>query len=48
MTTAVAKFAARKMLKGEMQKYAKKDVAGEYVSPLTSSIIVQDHQQQLS
>jgi len=30
MTSAVAKFAARKMLKGEMQKYAKKDVAGEY------------------
>jgi len=30
MTSAIGKFAAKKLLKGEMQKYAKKDVAGEY------------------
>ncbi|KAF2489977.1 hypothetical protein BU16DRAFT_168425 [Lophium mytilinum] len=30
MTAAIGKYAAKKLLKGEMAKYAKKDVAGPY------------------
>jgi hypothetical protein len=32
MAQLVAKYAAKKMLAGEMSKYAKKDAAGPYVS----------------
>lgn len=34
MTTAIAKYAAKKMLNGEMNKYKDKKVESPYVSPL--------------
>lgn len=37
MTTAIAKYAAQKMLSKEMDKYKSKKVEGPYVSTLSST-----------